>query len=250
MIHYHGLPINPDTAAVETIGGGHAFISYVRPHQISLAQSVCQSFAVDNGAYSYWKQGEAAPDWKGYYEWLKPILNHPGFDFAVIPDVVDGTEVQNNRLIQEWPFERWQGAPVWHLHESLERLAILAQNFPRVCLGSSGEFSAVGTEAWWERMSDAMNVVCDSDGRPACKLHGLRMLNPRVFTKLPLSSADSTTIARSIGMDKRWARGAHLPPNKQARARVMRSRIEVYNSAERWVGPTHLNYETLVDLDE
>jgi hypothetical protein len=85
-------------------------------------------------------------------------------------------------------------------------------------------------------MHEAMAAVCDDRGHPAAKLHGLRMLNPKVFTKLPFSSADSSNIGRNIGIDKRW-KGTYAPPTKEARASVMRRRIEHYNGAERWTDP-------------
>jgi hypothetical protein len=154
----------------------------------------------------------------------------PHCDFAVIPDVVDGDEHDNDALLKRWPLGPTFGAPVWHMHESLERLARLAANYPRVCLGSSGLYSAVGSSDWWNRMRLAMLTVCDSEGRPSCKLHGLRMLDPKVFTLLPLASADSTNIARNVGIDKNWSKGNYLPPTKEAQAQVMRSRIEAHNA--------------------
>lgn len=57
MIHYHGLPITPATAAFAAVGGGHAFVSFRYADQLGLALEICQSFAVDNGAFSAWKSG-------------------------------------------------------------------------------------------------------------------------------------------------------------------------------------------------
>jgi len=82
-------------------------------------------------------------------------------------------------------------------------------------------------------MARAMRVICDDEGRPLCKLHGLRMLNPEVFTRLPLSSADSTNIGRNVGIDQAW-KGSYSPPTKEARAQIMRSRIESVNAPARW----------------
>jgi len=127
----------------------------------------------------------------------------------------------------------WFGAPVWHMHESLQRLERLASKYPRVCIGSSGEFATVGTAAWWGQMARAMRVICDDEGRPLCKLHGLRMLNPEIFIRLPLSSADSTNIGRNVGIDQAW-KGSYSPPTKEARAQIMRSRIESVNAPARW----------------
>jgi hypothetical protein len=83
-------------------------------------------------------------------------------------------------------------------------------------------------------MGQAMRVICDDMGRPICKLHGLRMLDPNIFTKLPFSSTDSTNIARNVGIDKNWKNGNYPPPTKEARAQVMRSRIEAHNAPVTW----------------
>jgi hypothetical protein len=233
VIHYHGLPITPETAAAHAIGGGHAFVSFAHSGQLAIAAHACQSFAVDNGAFSAWKQGAPVQDWRPFYAWAAEAKLIPACDFAVIPDVIDGDEAANDALLAEWPLPRWFGAPVWHMHESLARLERLAAAFPRVCIGSSGEFASIGTAAWWGQMARAMRVVCDDDGRPLCKLHGLRMLNPDIFTRLPFASADSTNIGRNIGIDQAW-RGTYSPPTKEARALVMRQRIESHNSPTHW----------------
>jgi len=233
MIHYHGLPITPDTAAEAAIGGGHAFVSFSSPGQLGVAANVCQSFAIDNGAFSAWRSGSPVTDWSDFYAWAGDAQLIPSCDFAVVPDVIDGGEADNDALLDEWPLPRWFGAPVWHMHESLERLERLASGWMRVCIGSSGEFAAVGTEQWWQRIGQAMRIVCDDDGRPMCKLHGLRMLDPVIFTRLPFASADSTNIGRNIGIDKKW-RGTYTPPTKEARAAILRSRIEAQNSPARW----------------
>lgn len=228
MIHYHGLPVTPATAAVRAINAGHAFISFHHPDQLGVALEVVQSFAVDNGAFSAWRGGNPVVNWRPFYEWVAELHRYPSFDFAVIPDVIDGDENANDALLEEWPWREnapWIGAPVWHLHESLERLERLAFAWPRICLGSSGSFSNVGSKDWYYRMYEAMNILCDRDGRPVCKVHGLRMLNPDVFTRFPFASADSTNIGRNVGIDSKW-KGTYTPATKESRAQVMRERIE------------------------
>lgn len=229
MIHYHGLPITPATAAEVAIRAGHAFVSYAHPGQLGLAVAACQSFAVDNGAFSAWKKGEPVTDWRGYYRFAAAAKWQPACDFAVIPDVIDGTEADNDALLREWPLPVWFGAPVWHLHESLERLERLATDYPRVCLGSSGEYAQIGTERWWRRMHQAMRTICDDAGQPACRLHGLRMLDPDVFRRFPFASADSTNIGRNVGIDQKW-HGPFAPPTKEARTQLMRARVESVNA--------------------
>lgn len=229
MIHYHGLPITPDTAAERAVRAGHAFVSFAHPGQLGLATASCQSFALDNGAFSAWRSGRPITDWKPYYAWAESGKRVPHCDFAVIPDVIDGDEAANDELVEAWPLPIWFGAPVWHLHESFDRLNRLVRRFPRVCLGSSGAFAQIGTEAWWRRMHEAMRVACDDDGYPLAKLHGLRMLDPQVFTRFPLASADSTNIGRNIGLDKKWS-GPYQPPTKEARVETMRARVESLNA--------------------
>ena len=172
-------------------------------------------------------------DWRPFYAWAAACKLIPSCDWAVIPDVIDGDEAANDALVAEWPLPKWFGAPVWHMHESLDRLERLAASFPRVCIGSSGEFATIGTTAWWGQMARAMRVICDDSGQPLVKLHGLRMLNPEIFTRLPFASADSTNIGRNVGIDKSWT-GSYPPAGKPARARVMRQRIESHNAPAQW----------------
>lgn len=237
MIHYHGLPITPSTAALKAVNVGHAFVSFRHKDQLSVATSVCQSFAIDNGAFSAWRSGHPVKDWSEFYEWASMCLRHPSCDFAVIPDVIDGNEDDNDLLLMQWPMRIDQGAPVWHMHESLERLERLVTTWPRICIGSSGDYAVVGNPKWWGRVFEMMEVICDPSGYPRCKLHGLRMLNPKVFTKIPFTSADSTNIGRNVGIDKHWSSGNYLPLTKEARAQVMRERIEFHNSPNQWVFP-------------
>lgn len=229
MICYHGLPITPMTAAAQAIQAGHAFVSYAHKDQLSAAVAYAASFAIDNGAFSAWRSGKPITDWSAFYIWAKQCQLVPSCDFAVIPDVIDGTETDNDALLNECPLPYWFGAPVWHMHESLERLERLAMVYPRVCIGSSGNYSVVGNPVWWSRIAQAMRVICNEQGQPLVKLHGLRMLNPAVFTKLPFASADSTNIGRNVGIDQGW-KGTYLPPTKETRAAVMRSRIESHNA--------------------
>jgi hypothetical protein len=123
--------------------------------------------------------------------------------------------------------------PVWHLHEKLERLSYLARAYPRVALGSSGAFATVGSPQWWARMDEVRPVVTDEQGRPTVRLHGLRMLNPSIFGRIPLASADSCNVALNIGVDKKWT-GAYPPVTAGQRAQVLAERVEMSPSARSW----------------
>ncbi len=123
--------------------------------------------------------------------------------------------------------------PVYHMHESLERLERLAHTYPRIALGSSGAYAEPGAAIWWERMASMMDVLCDHEGMPRCKLHGLRMLDPVIFSHLPLASADSCNVARNVGIDKAW-NGPYAPKSRHMRAIILMDRIESHASAARW----------------
>lgn len=232
MIHYHGSPITPETDAARILVGRHAMVSFAHPEQLPLVSQICQSFSLDNGAFSAWRGGKPITKWNEYYEWVALWRKHPGFDFALIPDVIDGTEDDNNTLIAHWPHGATAGCPIWHLHESLQKLARLCEFWPRVALGSSGEYAVIGTSRWANRMSEAMNSVCPY-GSPKAKLHGLRMLDPKVFQMYPFSSADSTNVARNIGIDSRW-KGTYTPHSKSVRGIVLAERIEAHQSSSEW----------------
>lgn len=235
MIHYHGTPITPEHAAARILSGRHAFISFAYPEQLPLVSTICQSFALDNGAFSAWRSGTPRNSWNAYYEWVDQARRLPGFDWAVIPDVIEGTEEENAALVEEWPFARHEGVPVWHLHESLERLDHLVSVWPCVALGGSGDYNQPGSSVWWDRITEAMGVLCEEDGCPRTRMHGLRMLNPAIFTQLPLSSADSTHIARTVSLDTKW-KGTYVPKNPSVRGIVLAERIEGHQSALFWKG--------------
>lgn len=247
MIHYHGGPITPLPAAHRAWQGGHAFISYARPDQLDMIGAITQSFAVDNGAFSFWKSGRSI-DWNDYYRWLADVINHPRCDFAIIPDVIDGSEAENDELIQSCPFPAHRMAPVWHINEPITRLIRLAGEYPRVCIGSSGVFDVKTPRKFIGRIKTAIRFICDEKDQPICKLHGLRMLNPKIFTRIPLSSADSTNIAMNIGKDKNWERGNYQPKSKETRAWVMRELIESHCSSEKldWLSVVEIEFIRLM----
>lgn len=232
MIHYHGTPVTPESAMVDILKGRHAMVSFANPMQLDTCLDICQSVTADNGAFPLWMRGQKVDSWEPYYEWLTPVIHHPAFDWALIPDVIDGDEEENRRLVESWPMDRHVGVPVWHLHESMDYLFSLLQWWPRIAIGSSGEHATIGTAKWWTRMGEAMEILCP-DGFPVAKIHGLRMLNPEIFTRFPFASADSTNVARNIGIDGAW-RGTYLPPNKAVRGIVIAERIESQQSAPRW----------------
>lgn len=208
MIHYHGTPITP-RGVLKTLKGRHFCVSYARPDDVEWVHEFGQSVMLDNGAFSFWRTGKPV-DWQGFYQWCAEWLRYHT-TWAVIPDVIDGTEEENDALIAQWPFGQ-KGAPVWHINESIERLKRLCSQFERVCIGSAGEYAVVGDKKWHDRMTQMFDIIC-IDGVPPAWLHMLRGMRIAKYS-YPFASADSTDIARNhaapqndaVSMANRWDR--------------------------------------------
>ena len=234
MIYYHGTPIGGARAdVVRFLTGRHALIPFFRPEDMAAAAEVCRDFVFDNSAFSIWKRG-GTMDFDGYVAWVKKWRQHPGFRWALIPDVIDGTEEANDAYISQWIKEglTYFGVPIWHLHESLERLQRLTA-WPYIALGSSGEYSVPGMRKWWDRMEDVMDILCDAQGNPITKIHGLRMAHPDIVSRIPFSSVDSTNASVNAGSVGRF--GTYIPPTRAQRADVIASRMESVNSPPVWI---------------
>lgn len=190
-IHYHGTPITP-MAELYKLAGRHFCVSHAAPSDVQRVHKIGQSVMLDNGAFSAWKSGKAT-DWTGYYAWADQWLDYPT-TWAVIPDVIDGGEAEQDALIAQWPHGE-RGAPVWHLHESLDRLVGLTEEWPRVCFGSSGQYDMPLSEAWCRRTDQAWNAIMARHRRPPW-VHMLRGM-ATVGRRWPFASVDSTDIARN-----------------------------------------------------
>ena len=238
MIHYHGLPITGADFPIMAMKGKHCMVSYADHRQVAEAAELCQTFTLDNGAWSAYASGMPF-DIEGFCDFATVWAHHPRCDWYCMPDVIGGDEHDNAKIRAEWfkmvDSRTWaKGVPIWHMHEPLSVLQSL-MNWPQptIAIGSSGEYATVGTADWWIRMHEAMTVLCDESGVPWKRIHGLRMLDPTVFSHLPLSSADSTNVARNCGIDKAWS-GPYAPKTERMRALVMIDRIESHASAPRW----------------
>jgi hypothetical protein len=189
----------------------------MRPDDLAVVREVCSSYCLDNGAFTAWKLGTNI-DFDKYRRWVDAYSKDPHFDFALAPDVIDGSENENNAMLNDFK----DCVPVFHLHESIERLEMLTHNYDMVALGSSGMYSTPGTQSWWTRMGQLMDAIC-MDGRPPCKLHGLRMLDSNIFTHLPLRSADSTNVAQNSSGG-----------NFIQQAETIALRTEIHQSPQKW----------------
>lgn len=239
-ILYHGTPVSGTREdARQFLTGRHGLVSFAHPQQLDIVKAVCTSYCLDNGAFSIWRKGGKLNPRK-FMAWAEEHGNHQGFDFAFIPDIIDGSEESNDDLIQLWREEATvAGVPIWHLHESLEKLERLSKEWPVVAFGSSGSYQQPGTQKWWARMAEALPRVCLA-GKPRCKLHGLRMMNPSIFTHIPFHSVDSTNAtqngsaqAKQLGLPEAWQGST-----------VIAWRLEHHTSPELW-HPEYIQHSLL-----
>lgn len=190
-IHYHGLPLTPEVMLLD-LAGKHVCISFAtkRDSQVETCLRLMQSIMFDCGAFTIHQQGGEL-DIAAYYDWLRPMLRHP--HWAVVPDVIGGSVVDQKEMVLTWPFPAALGAPVWHLGLPTDYLIELATAWPRVCFGSSEDYWQVGSPAWRGRMHEAFAAMADAGLHP--HIHGLRMMNEA--GRWPLASVDSVNVARN-----------------------------------------------------
>lgn len=189
MIHYHGTPITPRHKLLE-MQGRHFCVSFADPRDLETVLKIGQSVMMDNGAFTAYTKGKLM-DKAGYCAWCEEYLVAP--NWAVIPDVIGGSEDQQKECLKEWAFPAFLSAPVWHMNLSIDYLLYLSDQFPRVCIGSSGEFWQIGTRKWEQRMDQAFEAL--SRRRFLPWVHGMRML-AQSEKRWPLASADSSNVAR------------------------------------------------------
>lgn len=239
MRHYHGSPIGGTRArAEEFCEGRHILIPWKRPEDLERAMDLSRGFIVDNSAFTFWTTKET-PHWPDYCEWVREFDSHPRYDFGLIMDVIDGTEELNDALIELWKSRNVKrGCPVWHLHESLDRLKRLCNEWEYVAFGSSGQWPNPGQGDWWHRMDEAMEVATDGRGYPLARLHGLRMLRQDIIEAYPWASCDSTNAvqngtreAAKNGVDACWGR------------MTIARRIERSQSPSRWIKSQQMQFE-------
>ena len=198
MIHYHGTPITPNEQ-LRKMAGRNFCVSYANPQNLKICLEIGQSVMLDNGAFTAYTKG-LPMDVNGYYNWISDVLTPP--HWGVIPDVIGGTVEDQHRLLSTVPrmtlgYENF--AAVWHLNLPFSHLFHLINAFPKVCLGSSGEYWNVGSDKWNRRMDETFNAIVKFYGRLPW-IHGLRMLGQN-NGDWPLASADSTNVAQNYKRD-------------------------------------------------
>lgn len=237
--HYHGGPLwGGDELLKALYRNTGALVSYARPDQIKKIAAIRCKLVLDNGAFSTWRK--AANDngkewwrkhWEGYYDFVGEWFSR--IEWFIIPDVIEGSEQENDELIGQVP--EWlmpKAVPVWHSDESIERLVRLCERFSRVAIGCCGPHRSIRSAAWKSRMTEAFSAIY-VERNMTVKIHGLRMLDGRALSQFPFDSADSTNVATNV--PKTMARLPNIT-DKLHRTAIMRHTIEMVRppTVEEW----------------
>lgn len=192
-VHYHGTPITP-RSVLYALSGRHFCVSFAKPQDVAVCHQIGQSVLHDNGAFSVWKQTRApVADWTPFYRWVEPWIAN-AVHWAVIPDEIDSGSQAQDYLVSQWPFGH-RGAPVWHMDEPINRLLKLADEWPRICIGSTAEYRVVGSVSWFRRIDEAFEELTQRH-RFLPWLHMLRGMQC-VEWGYPFASVDSTDVAQN-----------------------------------------------------
>ena len=203
---YHGTPITPNRV-LQHLGARDYCVSYYRPDQVEWVNANARSWFADNGIFSAWQKGVEFSDayWQAYYDFCRRWCLDGRCSWAVIPDPIGTGTQELDYFIREWPSDlRDHGVPVYHLDEPIHRAVALLERFGRLCVGATGEYRVILSPAFCKRMDELFNAIHAGFGfiPPIHFFRGLQLLKPEY--DWPITSADSTDVARNHNLLKRF----------------------------------------------
>jgi len=206
---YHGTPMTPKAAFKAVMPARGVCISYGTPTDDQRALEHCPFRMYDNGEFKAWNKAkkdglewdEAPRDHTKLYAWYEQRIFQPGC-WGVIPDRPGAPTQFNDGLLNDWPFGRSVGAPLFHMNGSTDRLLKLCDRFDRVCLGWVGGFDEVakrikpeeedvGCPAYRAKMDEIAKAL----GNRWPPIHMLRGI--LVGGDYPFLSVDATSLAQN-----------------------------------------------------
>lgn len=182
-------------------------------------ESSDQILMIDNGAFSAHMAGIELDEayWEQFALWASNIMDRCPSAVAVIPDVIGGTEAQNDDL-SDWFFQMCEDKcirvdpertmAVWHLHESMERLWDLAGAHRYVAFGSSGQYLDASSSLWQDRIREAFETVnsrAETFDEPRPWIHMMKFQSE--LKNFDFDSSDSTNFAANAHRFKKHGEG-------------------------------------------
>lgn len=258
--HIHGGPIwgKVDIGEGKTMTclqvlyrNSRAMVSFARPDQLkAILKTAGARVVLDNGAFSKWMKAKKQQEiidwgkyWTDYYLFVMTYIS--SIDWFIVPDVIEGTEEENDSLINSIPSSlKHKAVPVWHSNESIDKLVRICLEFDIVAIGCCGKEAIIRSKDWSTRMDEAFKEIY-INRKIDVKIHGLRMLDGRVMCQYPFDSCDSTNVAINVPKDK-----ARYPEVKckLARTAVLKGAIEQVKppTIQCWID--NFKYEEQLDL--
>lgn len=245
-MHIHGGPHwGPIDVYKALYQNGWGLVSFNRPHLLKKMATLDTKIVLDNGAYSTWRSKKNEPGfnwddhWTKFYLWVNQWFYR--IEWFIIPDVIEGTEEENDRLVSRVPSSlRDKAVPVWHSTESLERLVKLCKEYKLVAIGLCGEHYMPNSKIALARLTEVFNKIYIEEGLLDAKIHGLRMLNGTIMGNYPFHSCDSSSVAINVPKTK-----THIPSIecKLKRTAIIRAAIEQVKpiSVEEWISRNKTN---------
>ena len=217
--------------------GKHVMLEFAtQPDNHALLTEIAHSFAMSNPNWKNFKGKEVLSEFREFNNWIEGWSRHPGFDFYLMPF---SSDPKNPSLRKQW--ENYcsaeiliKGVPVFNINHPTEELdAILAAKPQKIALTSDPFQPPRGSSAWWTAISKVMVKLVDEKGRPISQIHGVDMLDPTIFSHVPLASADSnpdsqTAVKNSTDRSKPWSLSS------RSEKIILMDRIEKHASASFW----------------
>lgn len=221
VIIHHVCPITPNEAFEAVMPGRAVTVSFHRPDQVQLAEKHCPFIMYENGEYSKWKAArrkglewdEGPRDYGPLYNWLDVRLWMPG-RWCVIPDRPGAPGQVNDGLLNDFPFGKIKGAPLWHMNTPISRLGrLIDAGYVRICFGWIGTFDPVIGDIVPEERA----VGCDAYRRVMDEVE--REVGPNNFPEIHMMRG--VAVARDYSFHHQ--RGRQFSRSERPSARLARS---------------------------
>lgn len=211
----HGTPIT-GRAILKHLGARNYLVNHFTPGDADWVDQNAKAWVGDNGVFPMWMAALKDAARKGerfdgvvytqerfwdYVAWCRRYcLEGTGrCKWVAIPDPIGTSSQELDALLREWPDDlKDYGVPVYHLDEPIERAIMLLRNFGRMCIGATGEYMVIPSEAFCQRMDELFDAIWETFNGIIPDVHmfrGLQLLKPEFLW--PIKSADSTDVARN-----------------------------------------------------
>lgn len=165
-----------------------AYSWYVHHFSDKKSDSTKFTSRYDTADYSITESAEFKSYLEGY---IKFLLEHKDkFTFYVTLDVI-GSPEKTQDILKYIESYGLQPIPVYHFGEDVKWLKQMIDNYSYI--GISGLGRDISKAKYLPFGQRAFDIICDSSGKPRCKVHGFSMASSDYITRFPWYTCDATT---------------------------------------------------------